>query len=174
LKKVLISYLIPLLLFPCCSGGGNIPADNKDLSLVVPGKSAEGYTIGEKITASGRNLSTDKESSPPLHKILGIKKFPEISYDSIIYHKDKTVIFTRHNIVTAIAGLNAERRVTDSAVKLSDGADSFILNYGNSGIEIIREGEHTGYLYRNVGIAIFDDYGDDSIDMYLVFIPSEP
>lgn len=61
--------------------------------------------------------------------------------------------------------------MTDEAVKLQDGADSFIINYGNSGLRIITEGSHRIYIYRDLGIAIFDDYGDDTIDMYLIFPP---
>ena len=57
--------------------------------------------------------------------------------------------------------------------KLTDGADSFIMNYGNSGLNIVNKDGHRIYIYRKMGIAIFDDNSDDSIDMYLIFPPEK-
>lgn len=173
MKREPLKYILSMLLFLCCRGA-DIPAPaERDASLVVPGKSAEGYIIGEKLPPGKQLTPAGGETTPSLSLILGINTIPGVDFDSFIYFRNRAVIFTRHNVITAIAGLTSERRVTESAVKLSDGADSFILNYGNSGMEILREGQHRAYLYRGLGIAIFDDYGDDSIDMYLVFPPAE-
>ena len=173
MKREPLKYILPILLLLCCRGA-DIPApDERDASLVVPGKSAEGYIIGEELSRGEQLTPAGGDTIPSLSVILGINSIPGVDFDSFIYFRNRAVIFTRHNVITAIAGLGVERRVTESAVKLSDGSDSFILNYGNSGMEILREGQHWAYIYRRLGIAIFDDYGDDSIDMYLVFAPTE-
>ena len=101
--------------------------------------------------------------------ILSLSCFSDLKFDSLVYNKDSSVVFLNNGIITAIAGLKMERRVTSDAVLLSKGVDNFILNYGNKGLNTINKGNHRVYIYRNLGIAIFNDNNDDIIDMYLIF-----
>ena len=155
-----------------CQSKSGITSTKNDTFLIIPGKSAEGYILGEAFKKGDKNSSLTEEPPSFLSDILQIQGLPQIVFDHIHYSKSKAAVFTRHNIINAVIGLKPADRITDDAVRLSDGADNYILNYGNSGIEIIRDGKHRVYIYRKLGIAVFDDNGDDSIDMYLLFIPS--
>ena len=64
-------------------------------------------------------------------------------------------------------------RITIDSVNLSNGVEYFVFNYGNSGVTILSRKSNKIYIYTNLGIAIFDDKNDDTIDMYVVFKPED-
>ncbi len=155
-------------------GYGRLEKETRDITLVIPGRMAEGFTLGEKFTGSDEYHRIDiKEKDSPLPLIFKKGQAPEIKHDEIFYSGSRVAVLTNNNIITGIAGLRTSGRVTDYAVRLSDGADNFIMNYGNSGLYISVEDSHRIYLYKKFGIAVFDDYSDNSIDMYLIFNPEE-
>jgi len=138
-----------------------------DINLIVPGKTAEGYNIGDTINDTGGDRNVISTGS--INDITQIELFENLRFDSIIVKKNSAVLFLKSNTIMAIAGLKIERRITFDAVMLSQGSDNFILKYGSSGLETIRRNNHKVHIYKESGIAIFDDNSDDFIDMYLIF-----
>lgn len=172
LKKFINSILIIIFLLSCSTRQKD--TEKKDFTLIIPGKYAESFTLSDTAsaeeTASQIDISSMPESLLPFTSNNQIHPF---TFNRIIYLKNRYALFTDKGIVKAIAGLSPANRVTDDAVKLTDGADSFIMNYGNSGLAIINNEGHRIYIYKKMGIAIFDDNSDDSIDMYLIFSPEQ-
>lgn len=170
MKSITNNILLILILASCSTGKPETAL--KDSTIVIPGKSADGFSLNETSSLPG-DISQINNSSmpPPLSDLIKGDLIPEIKFNRIIYSRNRHIIFINNGVVTAIAGLNPANRVTDDAVKFSDGVENFIINYGNEGLKIVTEGEHKVYIYREPGIAIFDDYGDDRIDMYLIFTP---
>ncbi len=165
--------IISTLLIPVFLSCSLLQKNNqKDISLVIPGKRAEGFNLSEP-AATSDNAYEIKSSSMPLviSELIHGNYIPDFKFNRISYSRNRYIVFLNDGVVSAVAGLNPGGRVTDDAVKLSDGVDNFIVNYGNEGLKIVSEGDHKVYIYRELGIAIFDDYGDDRIDMYLVFPP---
>lgn len=138
-----------------------------DINLVMPGKTAEGYSIGDMIKDNETDASVITTGS--INDITKIEAFQNLSFDSFIVKKNSAILFLKNNTIIAIAGIKIERRITPDAVMLSDGSDNFILKYGTPGLETMRIGNHKVHIYKESGIAIFDDNSDDFIDMYLVF-----
>jgi len=159
---IILSYLA----FSSCTSV-RMNSSLKDINLIVPKKSAEGYTLGEEITADISII--DLNEIEDIGDIMGTDCFSEIKFDSFIYKKESSVIFLQNGIITAIAGLKIERRITSDAVMLTKGIDNFILSYGNSGLAVYKKNNHTVYFYKNLGIALFNDHNDDVIDMYIIF-----
>jgi len=171
LKKIVLNLLLTVLLASCNTVGNR--ESEKDRTLVIPGQSCEGFALGKKTGISGFTSIVDPtKKDTPLSGILS-RHLPRLNFNRIAYMRNRYVLFLHDETVKAVAGLSSINRITDEAVRLSEGADIFIMNYGNSGLEIIRDDRHRIYLYRKLGIALFDDYGDDTIDMYLVFTPEE-
>lgn len=139
-----------------------------DINLIVPGKTAEGYNIGDRI--ENKEFITYENENKSIGDILDVGALSYLTFDSIIYNKDSSVIFLKDGLITAIAGLKIERRVTSDAVLLSRGIDNFILNYGNKGLLTISSGSQKMYCYKDLGIAVFNEDSDGTINMYLVFI----
>lgn len=136
-----------------------------DRNLVIPGKTAEGYNLGDR----PENIKPVKAGTTDnIGKILDLDCFSSIQFDSYVYNRDTSVIFLHNGIITAIAGLKTERRITSDAVPLSRGIDNFILNYGNSGLVIKSRKKNKVYYYKIMGIAVFNDNNDNTIDMYLI------
>ena len=138
-----------------------------DKNLIIPGKSAEGYIIGEMIDYSEDLVCFKQEKS--IGEIVEIDSLKYLQFDCLFYIKNTSVLFLKNSRIIAIAGLNTERRITSDGVVLSRGIDNFILNYGNSGLLTITKGNHRAYHFKDSGIILFNDFGDSSIDMYLIF-----
>ena len=138
-----------------------------DINLIVPGKSAEGFDLGQEINKEDYKVFESSEAN--IGDILEADNFTEIKFDSLIRNGNSSILFLEKGIITAIAGLTIERRTTSDAVLLSRGIDNFILNYGNSGLSIVKGKNHSIYIYKESGIAVFDDNNDKTIDMYLIF-----
>jgi len=173
LKRIPNSFIVLIFIIISCATG-ETDKERHDLTLIIPGKSAEGFTLNEA-ASTGDNAIKIKTSVIPeaFVSVFGKREIQIAQFNQIIYLQYRYAIFTNNGIVTAIAGLSPANRVTYDAVKLTDGSDNFIINYGNSGLEIIKDGKHRIYNYKKLGIAIFDDNGDDSIDMYIVFQPEK-
>ncbi len=97
-----------------------------------------------------RNCTSDERanqintSSIPelLSSISGNNQIPYFSFNRIVYLKNRYALFTDNGVIKLIAGLSPADRITDDAVKLTDGVDNFIMNYGNSGLDIVNKDGH--------------------------------
>lgn len=170
MKSSIYNILLIFLFLSCTSGQKE--TEQRDVTLVIPGKSAEGFTLDNAASIEAGEALIETESIPePLSFLNGNNQIPFAPFNSIIYRRGRYALFTNKGVIKAIAGLSPASRVTVDAVKLTDGADSFIMNYGNTGLEIVKDNNHRIYIYKHSGIALFDDDSDDSIDMYLIFPP---
>ncbi len=172
MKKLTGSILLILILLSC--GTGQKGTEPRDVTLIIPGKSAEGFMLNDAVNIEEGAALIETESVPEaLSFLTGNNSIPFALFRNIIYMRSRYALFTNNGIITAIAGLSPASRVTDDAVKLTEGVDSFIMNYGNSGLTMVKDDTHRIYIYKQAGIAIFDDDSDDSIDMYLIFPPEQ-
>lgn len=163
--KTLMLLFNVILICSCVSEMKDISVN--DSYLIVPGKSAEGYILGaDIINNSSMTVLKEKKS---ISEILNVNILPELRFDSVLYIRDSHALLVKDNKIVAIAGLKIAKRVTSDAVLLSKGIDNFIMNYGNEGLKIVMSGNHKAYIYKDSGIAVFDDNNDNIIDMYLVF-----
>jgi hypothetical protein len=161
----LIATILSLILVACASSG---EIDyHHDINLIVPGRSAEGYSVGLQIEIN--NEKNIISASGIINDIAKVEAFHNLSFDSIIYKQDRAILFIDNKTIIAIIGMKSERRITSDAVKLSDGIENFIENYGASGLETFTVNNNKAYIYKDSGIALFDDNSDDTIDMYLIF-----
>ncbi len=146
-----------------------------DDTLIIPGIGAEKILLGETsetvIARRGAPLRTVKAETTGevFQNIFNVKSDLKIPFDAIYYYGEgKGIFFLHMNIVSAIAG-SARNRVTVDAVFLEKGVQQFIFHYGNEGLMTVPKGKHTAYCYPRKGIALFDDDGNDGIDLYMVF-----
>lgn len=146
-----------------------------DESLVLPGVGAEKMEIGKAVGQLDRVYKADQykyvkvNGADLFQDVFHVRCDYHIRYTSIRYYKNsKAVFFINDSRIEAIAGLSNER-VTDNMVELAKGAEYFIMNYGNKSLDRIKEGLNTIYIYPSLGIAVVDDDGDDSIDIFIVF-----
>jgi len=163
--KAIITNIILLAAVSCTSA--DKMNSSIDKNIIVPGETAEGFNLGEHIEKDSFKVYESRRNN--IADILELDNFSDLKFDSMVIARNVSVLFINKGVITAIAGLNADRRVTSGAVLLSRGIDNFILNYGNSGLLIIRTGNHSVYIYKSLGIAVFDDNNDNTINMYLIF-----
>lgn len=170
MKSLLIIKI--LILSFCVSLENNI---RNDSVLVVPGIGAENTLLNDKadsvITIKGYpdKVSEFKKRMELFFNIFEVKSSLKIYYNKIYsYESRKAVIFLDNGVVSAIVGLS-NGRISPDSVDLSRGIDYFVFSYGNRNLEIIKKDRDRIYLYSNIGIALIDDNGDDSIDMFIVF-----
>lgn len=163
--KVIIIITGIVSIFSCTSADKTDV--KKDINLIVPGISAEGFNLGQEIRKENYKVYESGETN--IADILKSDTFADLKFDSLVRNGDASILFLKKGIIAAIAGLTIERRTTSDAVLLSRGIDNFILNYGNSGLSIVKTKNHSIYIYKESGIAVFDDNNDNTIDMYLIF-----
>jgi hypothetical protein len=163
-KKIVI--IISLVSIFSCAAADKAEVRN-DINLIVPGKSAEGFNLGQEIHKKDYKVYESRETN--IADILEADNFADIKFDSLSRSGNSSILFLEKGIITAIAGLTIERRTTSDGVLLSRGIGNFILNYGNSGLSIVKRKNHSIYIYKESGIAVFDDNNDKTIDMYLIF-----
>lgn len=179
LQQLIIKHAFLLILvFPVFAIANSTDAQNRliaDETLIVPGIGAEKILLGDTaqtvIARWGAPVRTVKlsKTEETFENIFSIKTDLKIPFDAIYYYGDgKGIFFIHQNIVSAIAG-NARSRVTADAVPLDKGVQQFIFHYGNESLMTVHKGKHAAYCYPRKGIAVFDDDGNDGIDLYVVF-----
>lgn len=146
-----------------------------DPSLVAPGFGAEGVVLGERTSSLLRDRGRpDRVAAPESARhlfgaIFGHDTGPRIRFDRIFHYAyGRFSVFLLGDEVVAVAGYD-RARVTTDAVNMAAGVESFIFNYGNSGLQRLERRSSTMYVYPYLGIAVADDGNDDSIDLVLVF-----
>ncbi|HSV96093.1 MAG TPA: hypothetical protein VLM75_04065 [Spirochaetota bacterium] len=146
-----------------------------DTSLVAPGLGSEGVVLGENVSSLVRDRGrADRVAMPGgvrdlLRDVFGQTSGPAIRFDRVYHYAyGRFAVFLLGDEVVAVAGYDRSRVTTD-AVSISAGAESFVFNYGNEGLERLTRRKNVMYVYRNLGIAVADDGGDDSIDLVIVF-----
>jgi hypothetical protein len=139
---------------------------------------AEGILLGDTPRElAALPFGADKEASFDRAKDLFADIYPEkvnlkIPYSKIYYYEARRfAVFLYRETVTAIAGMNTAR-VTADSVGLENGIQHFMFNYGNEGLDVVMKNSHRLLIYRSLGIAVADDEGDGTIDMYIVFAPA--
>lgn len=148
-----------------------------DETLIILGIGAEKASLGESASTiiarlgSPRRTAKAESNGEVFQTVFNLKADLKIPFDAIYYYGEgKGIFFFHQNALSAIAG-GAKNRVTDQAVLLGKGVQQFIFHYGNAGLAIVPKGKHRAYCYFQKGIALFDDNGDDGIDLYVVFRP---
>ncbi len=150
-----------------------------DNSLVAPGAGAERILLNEKAGALiefiGRpeNVSEFNEKKELFKDVFELESPKKIYFNKLFFFKSLEAVALLHNdSVSGIIGLSCSRITADSA-DLKKGVEYFIFSYGNEGL-IILTGKNQNkkdkiFLYKNLGIALADDGGDNLIDFYIVF-----
>jgi len=153
---------------------GRIPADP---TLVIPGKGAEKVLLGEDAGSVIRRRGTPDriarfDSREELfERVYAMPLELKIPYDMIYYYRERAcAVFLHRGKVTAVAGI-PDSRVTDLPADLDRGMENFILNYGNEGMLVKQRDRNRAYIFPRRGITLFDDGGDDDLDLYLIFTP---
>lgn len=163
--KYIITYLLIILILSCYST--DKAKQPVDISLIVPGISGEGYTLGDSVSLN--SFKQKKSDNGNISDITGINFFSVLNFDLVIYNTGSYALYLKNNVLVAITGFKTENRITSDAVPLDRGIDNFIMNYGNKDLLIFSSGIHKAYIYKKLGIAVFDDNNDNTIDMYLIF-----
>jgi hypothetical protein len=148
-----------------------------DSTLVVPGNGAEEVVLGDTAAEVVRHkghpgrVAGSRQVKDLFKDIYGQEVPVKILFEKILYYKSgQTAVFIGEGKAVAVAGYN-RHRVTIDAVAIDSGIEHFIFNYGNEGLLLFSKGEHRLYVYPKRGIALADDGGDGTIDMYIVFTP---
>lgn len=179
-ERVLMNHAIVLGSMLFVAGGLFSPDElrlrlKNDTSLVAPGLGSEGVVLGEKANSLIRDRGrADRVAMPGggkdlFREVFGQTSGPAIRFDRVYHYAyGRFAVFLLGDEVVAIAGYD-RARVTTDAVRIAAGAELFIFNYGNEGLERLARRKNVMYVYRNLGIAVADDGNDDSIDLVVVF-----
>lgn len=170
-----------LVLLSAHSGAGASHQDRirADEGLVIPGVGSEKICVGDSYDAVRRvkgrssyrvvSAKTDKNF---LFDVLKIKSCGlHIPFDAIWYfYNSQLIVLFNAGKVSGVCTSNKDR-VTSEGVAIGKGISFFVYSYGNEGLLRCGDGVHKIHVYPQRGIALFDDHGDDNIDMVLVFDP---
>lgn len=149
-----------------------------DKTAVVPGIGSDGVVLGEDIDQVLQRygnkkfrISKPNRGNELFKNVFKVECAAKLYFDAIYYNdSDKFAVCVFQNIVIGVIGFDVNR-VTIDRVNLQGGINNFIFNYGNKGLSVIRGGNNALYIYRGLGIIAVDDGTNDTIDMYIVFVP---
>ncbi len=149
-----------------------------DSTLVVPGVGAEGVVLGmtlkeiKELKGEPRRV-TEKKRWKLFRDVFHLKEIADVPFDMMIeYGYPGITVGLKDSKVQFVIG-QSQQRVTNSGVSLEKGVSYVIFQMGNEGLHILERTQKSLYMYRNRGVAFFDDGSNDSIDMYAVFNPSD-
>lgn len=147
-------------------------------SLLVPGTSAGIIVLGEKVeqvfrlfpSSSFERVRHDVPKSLFV-EIFGLSVKKDILFDEIYYYtKSGTIIFCLERTMVAI--IVTYRDITlEGGGSLERNISNVLFNFGNEGLAVLKKDSDTVYLFRQRGVALFDDKSDGRIDMAAVFLP---
>jgi hypothetical protein len=152
----------------------------QDVSLVAPGIGSHGILIGDDIDSvmqmSGKvKFKLSKPASPAelFKDVFHVSSNIKIFFDYLLHDENSnyTLCVSQSKVVAVIGFVN--NTITTEGVSLKSGVNSFIFNYGNANVLRIQSGSHGLYIYKARGIAVIDDDMNDSIDLYIVFLPQQ-
>ena len=100
MKEILTAIVLSLTIIFSCSSPDNI-ITNTDINLIIPGHSAEGLKLGEKIDAEKYKIYNSGESS--IADILNADYFSDIKFDSVIPIGNASIILPSVSIRSSLA-----------------------------------------------------------------------
>lgn len=151
-----------------------------DDSLIAPGIGSHTILVGDMIDSVIQKIGRQKfKISKPatpgelFKDVFHIATKVQIIFDTMYYSENNNyALCIYHGTVVAIIGL-INTGITTDGVSLKSGINNFIFYYGNNNVLRIQSGSHGLYMYQTKGIAVIDDDMNDSIDLYVVFLPQK-
>lgn len=149
-----------------------------DGTIVAPGFGSDGIMLGEDINAvigrfgkSRFKISKPKRVNELFAHVFKVAGPANIYFDTIYNNEEHNcaACVLKGNVV-AVIGFDSSRSTVDNVI-MQSGAENFIFNYGNRNLKILVSGTNKMYIYPGLGIAAIDDDTNDTIDLYLVFVP---
>ena len=104
MRRVVVSLF--LVLFTGCSGSRSLFL--KDRSLIVPGKSAEGFSLGDKLLPVSSVLKPADVIGEELKKV--IKDIINSDFDHIYYIKDYSIIFLKEDRIVKAKAVETDSK----------------------------------------------------------------
>jgi hypothetical protein len=178
---ILIAALSAFSFFPAAGAPEEFGSQDdimRDETMIVPGLGSNGIVIGEDIEAVIRRfgkqnfrISRPRQVNELFNNVFKIASDTKIYFDSLYYYDGrKYAACVFQGKVIAVIGFDANC-VTKDAVNLQSGISNFIYNYGNKNLKVLRSGTNGMYVYSALGIALADDDMNDTIDLFVVFVP---
>jgi len=179
--SILSAVLLLSNFFPAAEAIGEFGTKDdivRDETMIVPGLGSNGIVIGEDVEAVIRRFGKQKfriskpgRTSELFADVFKVASDTKIYFDSIYYNDErKCAACVFQSKVIAVIGFDAGR-VTKDAVNLQSGISNFIYHYGNKNMKVLRSGANGIYVYHTLGIALADDDMNDTIDLFIVFVP---
>lgn len=166
------------LLFGATVSGETVAPEKiiRDTTIVAPGYGSDGILINEDIESVVKRVGRTRfKISRPMYpgelfdNVFKVAARKKIYFEEIYYNDEsRYAACVFHGKVIAIIGFDSNK-VTSDAIKLQSGINSFIFNYGNRNLNVLKNDSNRIYLYSERGIAVVDDGGNDSIDLYIIF-----
>jgi hypothetical protein len=177
-----LSLSLPFVVLQVNGGGQSISQEKiiGDSTIIVPGRGSNGIVIGEDIDdvvmrfgKSKFKISRPNQVSELFKDVFKMRGNTRIYFDAMYYNEEKKcAVCVFKGRVDAVIGFDGSYTTSD-AVNLQRGINNFIFNYGNRNLKLLRQGGNAIYVYPEHGIAVIDDGDNDTIDLYIVFSPSE-
>ncbi len=103
-------------------------------------------------------------------KILKLPEAGILRYSSLFYCPDlNIVLLTEKGKVTAVA-VTAEEGLLEGVVDVKRGIEPVLVFYGKAGMTIVKRNEHRIYIYKERRIMFFDDNGNGTVDMIIIWM----
>ena len=171
IKKTIIRIIILLLMVL------NLAADPRP-GILVPGVSAGVISLGGKVEQVVRLYQNSafervrhKQQKNLFADVFNVSAKRDILFDEIYYYNEAgLIVFCLDRTIVAII-VTYRDVVLEGAGSLARHINSVLLNFGNKGISVLKKDDNTLYLFRDRGVALFDDKSDGEIDMAAVFLP---
>lgn len=103
---------------------------------------------------------------------LKIMQLPEagiLHYSSLFYCLELNMVLIIQNGKIAALAVTAEEGMLEGVVDVKRGIEPVLVFYGKAGMTIIKRNNHRVYIYKKRGIMFFDDNGNGSVDMIIIW-----
>lgn len=152
----------------------------KDETLIAPGIGASSVVIDmpedEVLLIKGKPFEkTQRVTHDFVKDVLAIKSEISLPFNYLYTYKNPSTIIGFYNNKVSFVVVWGSRGVLIDGVRVSKGIMALLFNYGNEGMQVIRDAEGAIFIYASKGIAFIDEKNDDLVDGIIIFkgVPSQ-
>lgn len=146
----------------------------KDETLIIPGIGASSTVIDmseqEVLLIKGNPFKkTQHVTHDFLKDVLKIQSEASLPFHYLYTYRNPLTIIGFYNGRVSFVVVWDSYGVLIDGVRISKGIMAIVFNYGNEGMQVLKDADGSIYMYSLKGIAFIDEKNDDTVDGVIIF-----
>ncbi|MEJ5361478.1 MAG: hypothetical protein WBK20_00210 [Spirochaetota bacterium] len=146
----------------------------KDETLIVPGIGASSTLINmpeqEVLLIKGTPFEKTQHVAHDFFKdVLKLQSEIALPFNYLYTYRNPLTIIGLYNGRVSFVVVWGSHGILIDGIRVSKGIAAIVFNYGNEGMQVLKDEDGSIYMYKSKGIAFIDEKSDDTVDGIIIF-----